>query len=128
MENVFGVLLAIGFVIISVVQNYKKEAQKAAKRVPHRRPSTPSTINIPQPPSPARKREIMEKKVERPQLDYKPDLPIEVIAAQEKRKERQRIKKLEVAETEEHATMKKPFEFNLREAIIQSAILERPYK
>lgn len=131
MENIFGVLLAIGFVIISFVQNYKKEAEKAAKRVPHKRPPVPSTpVDIPSATSRPKQnvREVLEKKVERPTLEYKPDLPKEVVLAQKRRKERQLAKKIEVTSMDEVGVNNAPFIFNLREAVIQSAILERPYK
>lgn len=131
MENIFGVLLAIGFVIISFVQNYKKEAEKAAKRVPHKRPPVPSTpVDIPPATSrPKQKvREVLEKKVEKPKLEYKPNLPNEVIIAQKRRKERQLANKIEVTSMNEDGVNNAPFVFNLREAVIQSAILERPYK
>jgi hypothetical protein len=124
MENIFGVLVAIAFVIISFVQNYRKEAAKASQRTPHNRPS-PAPVQLPNPP--AEIRQTVDRKVKIPKMEYKPELPAEVIAAQQRRKSRQESQvKIPTRLPEPETT--KAFEFDLRQAVIQSAILERPYK
>src|SRR5690606_36785383 len=124
MENIFGVLVAIAFVIISFVQNYRKEAAKASHRTPHNRPS-PSPVQLPNPP--AEIRLTVDRTVNILKMEYKLELPTEVIAAQQRRKSRQESQvKIPTRLPEPETT--KAFEFDLRQAVIQSAILERPYK
>ncbi len=134
MENILIVLVLIGSLIYKVYSSYKEEMEKAAKRKqqippvpqpvqaqqrvptsapPHPRPVVPPPIHTPKPiqrtPAVAR---------------YEQDVPLEVKRAQQSRIERAH-KKIEILEEEKE---KQVFEFDLRQAVIQSVILERPYK
>src|SRR5690606_4711238 len=136
MENILIVLAIIGSVIYKMYTGYKEEMEKAAKRKQQQRPPMPvqtqqhpqpqvvpprptaRPVQIPIPPTP-------KKKIP-PVVRYEKEVPSEVKRVQQGRSERA-YKKVEILE-EKREKEKQPFEFDLRQAVIQSAILERPYK
>ena len=125
MENILIVLAIIGSVIYKMYTGYKEEMEKAAKRKQQPRPQvvpprpTARPTQIPAPSTP--------KKTVSPVTQYdEQKVPSEVKRVQQSRAERA-LKKVTVLE-EKKDNERKPFEFDLRQAVIQSAILERPYQ
>lgn len=124
MENFLIVIIFIGSIIYKVYKNYKEEAEKAKNRNPQRRPapSIPSqSTSVEQEYFPTNSR------TRKPKVNAEPayqniTLPEEVVKVKESKKT---IIKPLVRESEEK---NQPIQFDLRQAVIQSIILERPYK
>lgn len=122
MENFLGVIIIIGAVIYKIYSNYKKEMESAQKRTPHQRHETPTQAF----PIPDLKKEqyipVIESNLTNNQisdevkkvLDYKKSIT-EANKLAKREKKKSEINDLNV-------------EFDLRKAVIQSIILERPYK
>jgi hypothetical protein len=146
MENI--ILAIIASVVYKFYQNYQEEMEKAAKRKqqqPHplpppvvetiRQQPRPKTRTIPSPP-PIQIPEIRQsvpKKTTRPTATIRTEseIPTELTQAYRLKSERLQIKPLEVITADDHQTstgLDPNFQFDLRAAILQSAILERPYK
>lgn len=127
MENYLIVIIFIASIIYKVYSNYKDETEKAKKRQPSRvpmpqpipNPTNKSTYKEPKPyvPSTATQHNNMVS-YEEPS-NYIPD-------------EVKKIKDFKENSTlhlkEEETIQKQPIEFDLRQAVINSIILERPYK
>lgn len=131
MENLLPALLIIGGVIYKIYSEFQKEQEKARRRIPQ--------MQAPQPPPAAAQ----------PSVDTAPTEPVltppipKVITQKDtasfferednvrKKTDKRRLEvnqeKLRVTETNEVAEKKEMVSFDLREAIIQSAILNRPY-
>lgn len=119
MDNFIPAILIIGGIIYKIYNEFQKEQEAARKRkssmpkkpipVPTGVETIASAPKLPVNPVPA--------------PSIKQTVPTEVLIARKRREEqRAQVKRpMEVIELEE-----KPV-FNLREAVIQSAILERPY-
>ncbi|MDR2284263.1 MAG: hypothetical protein LBE37_13685 [Sphingobacterium sp.] len=131
MENLLVVLIFVGSIVYKIYSNYKEEMEKSAKRGPQRPPiakSQPPSIPAkpyqhtatppPIPAVPARK--VQQEFVTKSNIIQ--DIPEEVQRVKESRKKHSKI---EVENTEE---TNKPIAFDLRQAVIQAAILERPYR
>ena len=144
MENIIPVLLIVGGLIYKIYQNYQEEMEKARKRQQKIKPATSSSSNpVPAPPTHNQKlgrpkpQKIVIAPKDQPKTEpiqhikveeTKKELPAEVIRMREQR-QREQIKRLEIEETERVASNEKQqIDFDLRQAVIQSAILERPYK
>lgn len=134
MENLLIVLVAIGGFVYKIYSNYKEEMEKAKKRKATMAPIPPVEIpkpkaarqkpTIPPPiPTPATSYKKLTKTVEKKEMSTF-DFPEEVRRIREQKNQRIPPLALEVQEEEKAA----PVEFDLRKAVIQSAILERPYK
>lgn len=150
MENIFIVLAIVASVIYKFYTNYKEEMEKAAKRKQQAPPVPQGPVPIPQqdprqsrpiPPPPSTPRSPntytpeIRKPVERrppmtrPAIPISKEIPDEVSQAQRLRAEREQKKALElVVEEEISPVAEQEFEFDLRTAVIQSAILDRPYQ
>jgi len=135
MENIFIVLAIIGSVVYKIYTSYKEEMEKAAKRrqsvppVPRSVPpqqGVPETSRrhtpVPTPPPVVSSKPMPVKKVP-PVVPY--EVPKEVKKVQQARVERETRK---IKQAQEHPSDTERFHFDLRQAVIQSAILERPYK
>ncbi|NGF56860.1 hypothetical protein G5B35_19670 [Parapusillimonas sp. SGNA-6] len=135
MENIFIVLAIIGSVVYKIYTSYKEEMEKAAKRrqsvppVPRSVPpqqGVPETSRrhtpVPTPPPVVSSKPMPVKKVP-PVVPY--EVPKEVKKVQQARVERD---KKRIQQETEHQSVVENFQFDLRQAVIQSAILERPYK
>ncbi|QBQ42306.1 hypothetical protein E2P86_14585 [Sphingobacterium psychroaquaticum] len=130
MENFLPALLIIGGVIYKIYSEYQKEQEKMRKRRPHIPTAEPVAVPIPPPTAkrpipPTFQKEhpsMVSKKVEQP-VKQRYDIPEEVNRVREQRQHR----KIETVDLEHQQKNKVP-EFNLRDAVIQAAILERPYK
>ncbi|ERJ60619.1 hypothetical protein [Sphingobacterium paucimobilis] len=130
MENLVVVLLFVGSIVYKIYTNYKEEMEKSAKRGPQRPPVVqqqtattdvkprqynPTPPPVPQPnisktaPSFVTKSNTIQ------------EIPDEVQRIRESRKKNPKLDLEEVEEKQE------PIAFDLRQAVIQSAILERPY-
>jgi len=136
MENILVVLAIIGSVVYKIYTSYKEEVEKAAKR---RQPVPPipqptqtrQHVPAPKPPIPVTtappipKRQPQKKAPQPVTVQYDKSIPDEVKRVQQQKlaKQHRSFKTLE-----EHDTPVQPFEFDLRQAVIQSAILERPYQ
>lgn len=150
MENLIPVLIVIGGLIYKVYQNYQEEMEKARKRQQQQGqnvPKTPSTepaqtpvpthnqrLGRPKPqklvitPKEERKKEFRQK-VEAEKITKQKQLPAEVVRLRQQRSQRQETKRVELEDVEEITTDSNvKAGFDLRQAVIQSVILERPYK
>ncbi|MBL1407792.1 hypothetical protein [Sphingobacterium faecale] len=131
MENLVVVLLFVGSIVYKIYSNYKEEMEKSAKRTPQRPTTAPHQHPHPvvEPyRSPSTPPPIPQKQVNKSTQDFVTksnmiqDIPEEVQRLKEYRKKQVAVVAEEVKE--EH----QPIAFDLRQAVIQSAILERPYQ
>lgn len=132
MESILIVLAALGGFIYKIYTNYKEEMEKANKRKASM-PSMPPPVE--QPVSQGRRQQYTPPPV--PSMSYKQlskntdskevntfDFPEEVRKIREQKSQR-----LQTQLSPEVEKIKvNPIEFDLRKAVILSAILERPYK
>ncbi|MFD2553260.1 hypothetical protein [Sphingobacterium tabacisoli] len=131
MENLLVVLIFVGSIVYKIYSNYKEEMEKSAKRGPQRPPiakNQPASIPTkpyqhtatppPIPVAPARK--VEQEFVTKSNIIQ--DVPEEVQRVKEFRKKHG---KTEVENTKEAS---ESISFDLRQAVIQAAILERPYR
>ena len=156
MENIFIVLAIIASVVYKFYENYKKEMEEAAKRQQKARrvpptvdsdtmppPPTPRPMSLPRPtvqlpPRPAIPVPEIRKPTSRktvsptPKLRIEPLIPREMTQANRLRTERKQNQVLEVLVDEEdiaaEALDQTEVAFDLKTAVIQSTILERPYQ
>ncbi|MBE8713692.1 hypothetical protein [Sphingobacterium hungaricum] len=141
MENFLPFLIIAAGAIYKIYTEYKKEQDKAAKRnlkrpvaptapaPPVQQRQAPKPVVVP----PVQKRENVtvksQKPVQRPKVETRPvtqEIPQEVLRLR-RAKELERNKQpqqLVVIDADDE----KAFEFDLRNAVIQAAILERPYR
>lgn len=143
------VLIAIASFLYKTYKGYQEEMEKAKKRQPNRpNPDSPPPIPVPQ-HRPAQERTSIPPVVvpQRKQIRNKEVIPPPVVASYEKKtipdevrqvQERKALQKLAAQQQssltnrlslendEDHAHQE--IHFDLRQAVIQSAILERPYK
>lgn len=152
MENPFGiVLLVVAGIIYKIYESYKEEQAKAKKRLedlkrqqqtvtdypefepkrqPDRRPAP--VIKEERRPAPVIREERKPKPVNKVEnyVDYQ-ELPDEVKRLQTQNQQRRnenlkgKLKRLEPVQVEE---LDKNEHFDLRKAVIQQAILNRPYQ
>jgi hypothetical protein len=125
MENFIIVLIAIGGLIYNVYKNYQKEMEKSKSRRPNVRPQP---VPAPHNQSTIEKIKRKETNIKPVQRVYQEELPAEVIAAQQRRKQSQVKNPMPIVRIKEKESEKNEVEFDLRKAVIQAAILERPYK
>jgi len=132
MENIIGFLLIAGGVIYKIYTEYAKEQEKAAKRnlkkpVDNQQSAPPAYQSAPaQKPSRPIVPTVQHTKVARQKL-VQQEIPEEVIRARKARELDRRKKPIEalaVQNIEEEQDQK--INFDLRKAVIQAAILERP--
>jgi len=130
MENFLPALLIIGGVIYKIYSEYQKEQEKARRRMPQTPPSTqPQEVFEQRPQPPVIEPTISLPIPAIPKEEYARNMAVEVRKAKEKAqtavnratKTAPRVVTID-SEKEETAS------FNLREAVIQSAILHRPYQ
>ncbi|WDF69502.1 hypothetical protein PQ465_03785 [Sphingobacterium oryzagri] len=125
MENFLPALLIIGGVIYKIYSEYQKEQEKARRRRPHI-PATPP-VSVPAQVTKPAKPIVAKPLPTIPAQKYQPaPLPEEVKKVQEKRQ--QRIQKVEITTPELEVLQDSKTAFDLRQAVIQAAILERPYQ
>ncbi|MCA5006852.1 hypothetical protein [Sphingobacterium bovistauri] len=122
MENFIIVLISIGALLYNLYKNYMKEMEKSKSRKPNMRTQPiPTEINIPQ-------SEKIRKKPKQKDFSYYTDVPTEVLTAQESRRVQNLTAPKTDIQSQELKDEKNEIDFDLRKAIIQAAILERPYK
>lgn len=155
MENILPVLLIVGGLIYKIYQNYQEEMEKAKKRQQGMPKSTaaPKTIvaqprtktakrretvsPIPPTPEPIYDRKlgrpkptkIVRRPVELPEkMVLQHEVPTEVSRMRAQRAQQKLAKKIEVVPVAEAlAVQQSNPHFDLRQAVIHAAILERPY-
>lgn len=131
MENFLVVILFVGSIVYKIYTNYKKEMEKSAKRIPNQqaRPIPPIPREIKIDPYKQNYKTEEVKKYNQTQTDY---IPEEVARLKQqkmvKQKEEQKSNKLRIEKDTRKEENELAYNFDLREAIIQSTILERPYK
>lgn len=143
MDNIIPFLIIAGGLIYKIYQNYQEEMEKARERQ-KKLSSAPDTPNV----EPVSKRKLGRPKPQKivltrrdepqsaPLVSARPDvmIPTEVERVRMERQRRKAVKQLEIQEleaTEETASPSPSIsaeQFDLRAAVIQSVILERPYK
>lgn len=131
MENFLVVILFVGSIVYKIYTNYKKEMEKSAKRIPNQqaRPIPPIPREIKIDPYKQNYKTEEVKKYNQTQTDY---IPEEVARLKQqkmvKQKEERKSNKLRIEKDTRKEENELAYNFDLREAIIQSTILERPYK
>ncbi len=143
MENPFGiVLLVVAGIIYKIYQSYKEEQAKAKKRLEELKRKHQTVTDYPefeqkkQPerrPAPVIREERRPAPVIREERKPEPasELPDEVKRLQTQNQQRRnenlkgKLKRLEPVQVEE---LDKNEHFDLRQAVIQQAILNRPYQ
>lgn len=146
METILTILLVVGGILYKIYENYKEEMEKSRKRMQERMKQMQPPAPTPQPQSMKSARKQQEARpivipVERKREDippipvYQPEVreidEVELahqqrLARQMKQRQAQQQQQQALALVEEHSNIQG--EFDLRRAIIQQAILERPYK
>lgn len=125
MENFIIVLISIGALLYNLYKNYQKEIEKSKSRTPNRRPQPiPEVINI---PASERIKPVVTKELPK-EYNYTSEIPAEVLAAQERRRVQNLTSPKITPKIQELEIVKNEIDFDLRKAVIQSIILERPYK
>lgn len=154
MENIIPVLLIVGGLIYKIYQNYQEEMEKARKRqsslpksaapktvVEQRRTMTTKRrdTTVVEPPAtrtteydrklgrpkPAK---IARKKVEMPEkMVLEQEVPAEVTRLRAEKAKQKAIQKIEVVPVAEALPKLEEERFDLRQAVIHAAILQRPY-
>lgn len=155
MENIIPVLLVVGGLIYKIYQNYQEEMEKAKKRQQGMPKNTaPRTVVAqprntttmrretvsPVPPTPQpvydhklgrpKPTKIVRRPVELPKkMVLEQEIPTEVLRLREQRAQKKLTKKIEVVPVAEAlpAAAQQNSHFDLRQAVIHAAILERPY-
>lgn len=130
MENFLPALFIIGAVIYKIYTEYQKEQEKARRRMPQAPQSKP-----PVPPEHQPRRTVIEPTTAVPlpiphqKTKYAPDIPDEVRKLREQKQQKATHAKKIVVELEKEIESEKEasISFDLREAVIQSAILNKPY-
>ncbi|MVZ65389.1 hypothetical protein GQF61_05940 [Sphingobacterium sp. DK4209] len=138
METILTILLVVGGILYKVYENYKEEMEKSKKRLEKLRQPSP----VPQQAIPAKKT-VERTRIQEIEPINMPTHSIptgeiykieaqqamnEVEYAHKQRAERQlRQKKVQLQDEANYETLEHS-KFDLRRAIIQQAILERPYK
>lgn len=132
MENFLIVIVLIGSIIYKIYSNYKKEMENAKKRNPKQKPvifSEPIDYPIEKVKTKAQKflktNEIVKEIASK--TKYQEEIiPDEVRIVTEYRQQTNK-KNISLPIEEENIETEK-ISFDLRQAVIQAAILERPYK
>lgn len=125
MENFIIILVFIGALIYNLYRNFQKEMEKSKSRRPNVRPQTIPVEPIQKPIKEVKNKEIKKQNIEE---SYRPELLAEVLAAQEIRRQNKIEKPIPVIHPQDTKSEKSVVDFDLRQAVIQSAILERPYQ
>ena len=125
MENFIIILVFIGALIYNLYRNFQKEMEKSKSRRPNVRPQTIPVEPVQKPIKEVKNKEIKKQNIEE---SYRPELPAEVLAAQEIRRQNKIEKPIPVIRPQDTKSEKSVVDFDLRQAVIQSAILERPYQ
>lgn len=134
MENLLIVLVFVGSIIYKIYSSYKEEMEKSAKRniqrpslppdaenTSMRKPHRPS-VSLPPIPQ-TLTREVPKEIVTKSNVIQ--DIPDEVQRVKRNRKIQEKYNQEKtVADTAERPALS----FDLRQAVIQAAILDRPYK
>ncbi len=127
MENFLPALLIIGGIIYKIYTEYQKEQEKARRRMPQVPPPTPPVTYEQQPKpiviEPTTFIPIPTKKAERLR-----DIPKEVKKTTDGRLAEANRKKAAMKVVPEIEEEDDVVPFDLRQAVIQSAILNRPYQ
>ncbi|MCL7988893.1 hypothetical protein M8998_13160 [Sphingobacterium sp. lm-10] len=153
MENIIPVLLVVGGLIYKIYQNYQEEMEKAKKRQQNMpKSTTPKTVvanprtttakrrdtasPTPRTPQPTYDRtlgrpkptKIARRPVELPEkMVLQHEVPAEVSRMRAQRAQQKLAKKIEVVPVAEAVAERQQAHFDLRQAVIHAAILERPY-
>ncbi|MGO1244002.1 MAG: hypothetical protein ACTJHT_02025 [Sphingobacterium sp.] len=122
MENFLPALLIIGGVIYKIYSEYKKDQEKAR----HRNPSRPIKTTPPSPP-----KRIVPPTL-KPTTVQLPNVEEEITQKYTKKRFQTESPKRKLQEipkkVEPEISADEAYSFDLRQAVIQSAILDRPYK
>ncbi len=129
MESFLPVLLIIAGVIYKIYTEFQKEQEKARRRQPNR--PAPPVVPVPAPVATPRKSAsiptVSKPVPPLPKQVIRETIPTEVENLRKKKKEAQQRRK--VLATPQIEVLTEPaLNFDLRQAVIQSVILERPYK
>lgn len=120
MENILITLVLVGGLIYNIYNNYKKEMEKTAKR----------DIRVPAPPTPAQVPPIPKSVPLPPPVTPTPVTVMNSIPTEVSRMQKYKTEKKSVAQKPlvVEALAEEVVTFDLRQAVIHTVILERPYK
>lgn len=131
MENLLIVLVFVASIVYKIYSNYKEEMAKSAKRNTQKQHSQKSMEHVP-PVSAAQPHtvtpyipQVNTQQTRNPFVTKSntiQDIPEEVQRARQNRK----VNPIDLVEKKELEAQ--PISFDLRQAVIQAAILDRPYK
>ncbi|MFZ4261748.1 hypothetical protein ACFRAE_06880 [Sphingobacterium sp. HJSM2_6] len=138
MENILGVLLVIGGILYKIYESYKEEQEKAKERMEKlkkQQKQSGTRTEAPRfektPTIPEISYQQFERKEQVKPIAIQETVPDEVVLMQHRRLEKARIEKQQKAQALQKRPQVQDIEtetFDLRKAIIQQVILERPYK
>ncbi|MBE8720052.1 hypothetical protein [Sphingobacterium pedocola] len=114
MENILITLVLVGGLIYNIYNNYKKEMEKTAKR----------DVRVPVPPVPMQAPSMPTRSTIHPPVIKRESTPPEVSHIQKYKGEKKIIPQALALEALEEKTVA----FDLKQAVIQAAILDRPYR
>ena len=124
MENFIIIVISIGALLYNVYKNYHKEMEKSRSRKPQAFP-TPADVHV---PAFEKIKEHKNMKMERIEPIYTPELPQEVKDLQMRKRMQPKKVVTVINDVEEIESENMGHHFDLKNAVIQAAILERPYK
>ncbi|PVH24881.1 hypothetical protein [Sphingobacterium corticibacter] len=153
MESIIPVLLVVGGLIYKIYQNYQEEMEKARKRQQNLpKKTTPKTVVATPRTSTAKRREttapahptpqpvydrqlgrpkptkIVRKPVEMPEkMVLEQEVPVEVTRLRAQKAKQKLAHKMELVNVADALPEQQQAHFDLRQAVIHAAILERPY-
>ena len=128
MDRFIPIIIMIVIFAVRAYANYQKEQEKARKRNPTVPPPLPEDNARHVKPMPVPVPSHVPTSSVAPEYEQYSGTVIPVEAVHQRRRERTRIPKQLVVELEgDQASNKAAEQFDLRDAVIKSAILDRPY-
>lgn len=131
MENFLPALLIIGGVIYKIYSEFQKEQEKARRRIPQKQAPLPPTAREQPPGHTTTTEPVIATPIPKVISPRDTTSFFERVDKPQKKSDKKRLavnqEKLTVTKTNEVEEKQEVVSFDLREAVIQSAILNRPY-
>lgn len=131
MENFLIIIIFIGSIIYKIYSNYKEEIEKAKKRIPHQQTVIPVDTYIE--PNFNKERKMMtpstvtKNKTDNTYISRNYDTITDEIPEEVRKVIASKIQK-KSSDPKQEILIQEPFKFDFRQAVIQAAILDRPYQ